>query len=105
MFILRREGIFARVSTILGKPECIEEGIRNYQEQMIPSAKKMTGFKQALFMVDRKTGKMLSITFWDTQKNLQESASAADKLRAQGVQHSGTVQPPIVEIFEVVAQT
>ena len=97
--------MFARVSTILGKPEHIEEGIRNYQEQMIPAAKKMTGFKQALFMVDRKTGKMLSITFWDTENNLRASTAAADKLRAQGVQHSGTVQPPVVEIFEVAVQT
>ncbi len=56
-------------------------------------------------MVDRKTGKMLSITFWDTENNPRASTAAADKLRAQGVQHSGTVQPPIVEIFEVVAQT
>ena len=97
--------MFARVSTILGKPERVEEGIRNYKEEMIPSAKKMTGFKQALFLVDRKTGKMVSITFWDTEKNLRESTSAADKLRAQGVQHSGTSQPPIVEIYEVAVQS
>ncbi len=97
--------MFARVSTILGKPERIEEGIRNYKEEMIPSAKKMTGFKQALFMVDRKTGKMVRITFWDTEKNLRASAAAADKLRAQGVQHSGTELPPIVEIFEVAVQS
>ncbi len=46
-------------------------------------------------MVDRKTGKMLSITFWDTENNL----------RAQGVQHSGTAQPVMVEIYEVAVQT
>ncbi len=97
--------MFARISTILGKPERIEEGIRNYQEQMIPAAKKMTGFKQALFMVDRKSGKMVSITFWDTEKNLRASTEAADKLRAQGVQHSGTTQSAIVEIFEVAVQS
>ncbi len=97
--------MFARVSTILGKPERVEDGIRNYKEEMIPSAKKMAGFKQALFMVDRKTGKMVSITFWDTEKNLRESTSAADKLRAQGVQHSGTAQPPIVAIYEVAVQS
>ncbi len=97
--------MFARMSTILAKPERIEEGIRNYQEQMLPAAKKMSGFKQALFMVDRKTGKMVSITFWDTMENLRASTAAADKLRAQGVQHSGTVQPPIVETFEVAVQS
>ena len=97
--------MFARVSTILGKPERVEEGISNYQEQMIPAAKKMTGFKQALLMVDRKSGKMVGITFWDTENNLRESTLAADKLRAQGVQHSGTAQPPVVEIYEVAVQS
>jgi heme-degrading monooxygenase HmoA len=97
--------MFTRVSTILGKPERIDEGIRNYKEQMLPAAKKMSGFKQALFMVDRKTGKMVSITFWDSEKNLLASTGAADKLRAQGVEHSGTNQPSIVEIYEVAVQS
>ncbi len=96
--------MFARVSTILGKPERVEEGIRNYKEQTIPAAKKMDGFKQALLMVDRNTGKMVGITFWDTEKNLQASTVAADKLRAQAVLRSGTAQPPIVEIYEVAMQ-
>jgi heme-degrading monooxygenase HmoA len=97
--------MFARLSMIQGKPERIDDGIRNYKEQLIPSAMEMTGFKKAFLMVDRKSGKMVSLTFWDTEKNLQASTSAANKLRVQGAQVAGTVQVPIVEIYEVVAQT
>ena len=39
--------MFARVSTIQGKPEQAEDGIRNYREQVMPAAKKMAGFKGA----------------------------------------------------------
>jgi hypothetical protein len=55
---MRSDAMFARVSTILGKPERVEDGIHNYIEQTLPGARKMTGFKDALLMVDRQTGKM-----------------------------------------------
>ncbi len=97
--------MFARASTIMGKPERIEDGIRDYKEQTIPTLRKITGFKQALFMVDRKSGKMVSITFWDSEKDLQASTAAANKLRAQGAQGSGTTQPPAVDIYEVAVQS
>jgi heme-degrading monooxygenase HmoA len=97
--------MFARVSTILGKPERIEDGIRSYKEQVIPAVKKMPGFKQAFLMVERKSGKTIGITFWDTEKNLKDSTLAADKLRAQGAKDTQAAQPPMVEIYEVAAQS
>ncbi len=96
--------MFARVSTIQGKPASLDEGVRDYKEQMLPSAVKMNGFKDALLMVDRKSGKMVGITFWETEKDLQASASAADKLRARGAQKAAAAQPPQVEVYEVAVQ-
>ena len=93
--------MFARVSTIQGKPERVEDGIRNYREQVMPSVQKMAGFKGAYFLVDRKIGKVVSITLWDTEKSLQASAAAADRLRAQASQTAAAPKPPVVEIYEV----
>jgi heme-degrading monooxygenase HmoA len=83
----------------------MEDGIRKYREQVIPSVKKMPGFKQAMIMVDRKSGKSVGITFWDTEKNLQDSSLAANKLRANAAQSTGSAQKPIVEIYEVAVQS
>ena len=96
--------MLARVSTIQGKPQQVEDGIRNYREQVIPAAKKMTGFKGAYLLVDRKSGKEVSITLWDTEKNLQASTKAADQLRAQASQIVAASKPPAVEIYEVAVQ-
>jgi len=96
--------MFARVSTVQGKPQQVEDGIRQYREQVIPAVKKMAGFKGAHFLVDRKSGKELSITLWDTEKDLQESSKAADKLRAQAAQAVAASRPPVVEIYEVAVQ-
>jgi len=96
--------MLARVSTIQGKPQQVEDGIRNYREQIMPAAKKMTGFKGAYLLVDRKSGKAVSITLWDTEKNLQASTKAADQLRAQASQIVAASKPPAVEIYEVAVQ-
>jgi hypothetical protein len=97
--------MFARVSTILGKPELLDDGIQDYKEHVIPAVKKMAGFKQAILMVDRKSGKNIGITFWDTEKNLQDSTMAANKLRAQAGKTTGSAQPPMVEIYEVAVKS
>ena len=96
--------MFARVSTIQGKPQHVEDGIRQYREQVISAVKKMAGFKGAYFLVDRKSGKEISITLWDTEKELQASAKAADQLREQASQTVAASKPAMVEIYEVAVQ-
>ena len=97
--------MFARVSTIQGNPQQVEDGIRQYREQVISAVKKIVGFKGAYFLVDRKSGKEVSITLWDTEKDLQASTKAADQLRAQAAQTVAAPKPPVVEIYEVAVKS
>ena len=97
--------MFARVSIVQGKPEKMDEGIRHYQEKLLPEARKMAGFKGAYLLVDRKSGKNLGITLWDTEKNMQASTVAANKLRAQAAEKLADPKPPVVEIYEVAVQS
>jgi len=96
--------MFARVSTIQGKKEQIDQGIEHYRDQTIPAARKMAGFKGAYLLVDRKNGKSVGITLWDTEKNLKSSTAAADQLRAQASKLADAPKPPTVEIYEVAVQ-
>ncbi len=96
--------MFARVSIIQGKPDQVEEGIRHYKEQMLPEAKKMEGFKGAMLFVDRKSGKNLGITLWDSEKNMQASTAAANQLREKGAKAAAAQKPTIVEIYEVAVR-
>jgi heme-degrading monooxygenase HmoA len=96
--------MFARVSIIQGKPEKVDEGIRHYREQVLSAARKMGGFKGAYLLVDRKNGKNLGITLWDTEKNMQASAAAANQLRSQAAENIAAPKPPVVEIYEVAVQ-
>jgi heme-degrading monooxygenase HmoA len=96
-----RAAMFARVSTLQGSPERVEDGIRAVREQVLPAARQMDGFKGLLAMVDRSSGKMVGITLWDSEEALQASEEAANQLRDSSAQ-AGGAQIAGVERFEVV---
>jgi heme-degrading monooxygenase HmoA len=93
--------MFARVSTLQGPPGQIDEGIKAVQEQVIPAAKKMSGFKGMLALADRASGKMVGITLWESEDALRESEQAADQIRSDTADASGG-DIVSVERFEVV---
>jgi len=96
--------MFARVSIIEGSPDRLDESIRQTQGKIIPEAKKMHGFKGLYQLIDRKTGKGMAITLWETETDLKASTEAANRLRAQASETLAATQPPRVEIYEVAIQ-
>jgi heme-degrading monooxygenase HmoA len=93
--------MFARVSTLQGPPDQVEEGIRAVKEQVIPAARQMRGFQGMLALADRTTGKMVGITLWETEDALRESEEAANQLRGSTA-GAGGADVISVERFEVV---
>jgi heme-degrading monooxygenase HmoA len=95
--------MFARVTMTEGSPAGIDKAIRFMRETFPPEAKKMKGFKGAYLLVDRKTGKQMAITLWETEADLSASTEAAKRIRAQFVQ-TASVQLTKVEVYEVAVQ-
>ena len=93
--------MFARVATIQGKPEKVDDVIRNFKEQVLPAAKKIKGFKEGYMMVNRQTGKVTGMTIWESQQGIQDSKTNAGRFVPQMSQISGATQDPSVDIFEV----
>jgi heme-degrading monooxygenase HmoA len=94
--------MFARVSTLQGPPDRLDEGIKALQEQVLPAAKEMRGYKGILGLADRASGKMVGITLWENEDALRESEDAASKLRTDR-SNAGGAEIVSVERFEVVA--
>lgn len=77
----------ARVSSYQASdPERLVEGF----ESVSGALEQVDGFSHAYFMVDRDSGKALSITIWDSEDALNASVAKADELRKQGTQGSAT---------------
>ena len=93
----------ARVVRFKSEPARIDEGIRNIKENVIPSAKKLAGFKGGYWLVDRKTGVGFGVTLFESEAAVQASEEAAKKIREQAAS-TGVTQITGVERYEVVAQ-
>ena len=93
--------MFARVSTYQGPPELIDEGIRIAEEQILPQARQLDGFKGVYALVDRQSGKQLTITLWESEEAMRASEQAANRLRSEDAEAAGATVLS-VERFEVV---
>ena len=92
--------MYARVSTIQGTPERVDEGIRSFRQQVLPGVQEMVGCDGAILLVDRSTGKAVAITLWQTAEDLRASEEAAERLRSQATEDLGGAVPS-VDRYEV----
>ena len=96
--------MFARVTTVQGSPDRVDQGTREFRESFIGAAKEHRGLKGAYLLVDRKSGKFVGITLWNTEADLQAAAGAAAELRAQVAQSMAATAVPTAEVYQVVVQ-
>ena len=81
--------MFARVSTFHGSPEHLDESTRQAIEQIVPAARQLAGFQGVLSLIDRATGKSITITLWQDEETMRASEEAANRLRTQSAEAAG----------------
>lgn len=94
-------GRFARASVYKGSPEKVEDGIRAARDTE-SSLKQMRGCQQLQLLVDRKSGRAMTISFWDSEDALNQSASGVNPLRDSIARALGATEKPTVGSFDVV---
>ena len=82
----RYVAVHARISTLEGSPEHIDEGLRQVRESVLPQLQQQEGFEGLVALADRKTGTTLGITFWESEEALRASEEAADRLREESAE-------------------
>jgi heme-degrading monooxygenase HmoA len=90
--------MFARVSTYQGSPEKVADGIRHVEQTSLDG---MPGLKGTYLLVNRQSGKAITITLWESEEALNSTAGAASPLRAGIGQAFGDAGQPTVEMYEV----
>lgn len=85
----RDEPMFARVSTFQGTPEQLDESTRQAIEQIVPAARRLAGFQGVLSLIDRASGRSITMTLWQDEETMRASEDAANRLRAQGAEAAG----------------
>lgn len=85
----REEGkMHARVSTYQGTAESIERSIEQ-GEELLPVIRGLDGSRGILVLVDRDSGKSISITLWEDEQAMKASEEAANRIRRDSAEASG----------------
>lgn len=97
--------MYARVTTTQFSPYRLDESIHIAREQIAPAAQQQSGFKGYLMLVDRSTGKGITITLWEGEEDRDLTSPDSSYYRDA----IGKIVPlledaPQVEDFELVIQ-
>ncbi len=79
----------ARVSSLEGPPERIDEGRRRAEEDILPRARQIPGWVGVLSLGDRSTGRAKLVTLWESVDALHASEERADRLRKESAEVAG----------------
>ena len=92
--------MFARVSTYQGDPGQIDQGLAYDLENILPKVNQIDGFEGLYYLVDRESGKALSMTLWESEEAMRASEEEANQLRTESAESaSATVED--VQRYEV----
>ncbi len=92
--------MYARVTTLEGSPERIDDGTRHVREQVLPQLQQMDGFKGFISLGDRRSGKMLGVVLWESEEALQATEEKTAAIRGGAREAIGATVAG-VEIYEV----
>jgi hypothetical protein len=90
----------ARVSTYRGRSEQIDEGIRRVREDLLPRVQELDGYRGVYLLVDRRSGKSMTVTLWGGEQAMRDSEEAASRLRGDHAEVTGATVGE-VERYEV----
>ena len=93
--------MYARLTTIEGSPDKMDDATRHVQEQTLPQLQQMDGFKGFVALGDRNSGKLLGVAFWESEEALRATEEAVSSVRSGAAEATdGTVVG--VEQYEVI---
>jgi heme-degrading monooxygenase HmoA len=96
----RDVAMHARMTTLEGSPDRMDEGVRDIREAVLPQLQQQDGFKGFLALGDRQSGKLVGITFWESEQAMRAAEEVGDRSRRETAEDIGdTIEG--VERFEV----
>ncbi len=97
----RRSGMYVRVNTIEGSPDRMDDVTTHIQEQTLPQLRQMEGFKGFVALGDRQSGKMLGVSFWESEEALRATDEAASSVRSGAAETADGIVAGVEE-YEVL---
>ena len=90
-----------RMTTLHLDPERVDEVIAEIEENDVPELRRLDGFRGFIVMVDRKAGKVVGASFWQTDDQMKASEEASARLRERAAKRGDASGEPETERLEV----
>jgi heme-degrading monooxygenase HmoA len=94
--------MFARVISVQTAPDKIA-GFVKWSEERLPAAREAPGFKGLYLLADRQSGKVVSISLWDSDDDLQQNQARGAQMRKEANSELG-IASPAADIYEVLLE-
>jgi len=96
--------MFARITTVQIKSNTLDETEKIYRESVIPAAKSQKGYQGTYLLADRKTGKGVAFTLWDSEEDAIANEQSGYYREQLDKFKDVFAAPPIREGYEVIVQ-
>ena len=93
--------MFARMFTIEGRHEQLEEFASAGEKNVLPALQRLDGFEGLLVLANRQNGKIVIVTLWESKEAMRGCKEAAYWLRAFSAEAAGG-EVTNVERYKVV---
>ena len=96
--------MFARLVLVQVSIENVNKAIKIYEESVIPAAKSQKGFRGAYLLTDRKTGKGIGMTLWESEQDATANEQSGYYQEQLNKYKDIMTAPPVREGYEVSVQ-
>jgi heme-degrading monooxygenase HmoA len=94
--------MFAQVNSVQTAADKVA-GLVKWAEEQLPAARETPGIKGLYMLADRQTGKVMTISLWDSADDLRQHEGQGAQIREEASSELG-IAPTPVDIYEVLLQ-
>src|ERR671910_3661077 len=79
----------ARMSTLEGSPDEMDEGLRDVKEHVLPLLRQQDGFNGFIALGNRQSGELIGFTFWEGEQTMHATEEVGSRTRRGTAQEIG----------------
>jgi heme-degrading monooxygenase HmoA len=81
--------VHARMFTFEGSVEEIDAAVELARDELLAIERQMAGFRGLILLSDKEAGKLVSVSLWETEEQMQQSEASARMLTRVGAASIG----------------
>ena len=94
--------MYARSGLVEVSPSRVDDAVRALADEQIPRYRELQGYRGITVLADRHSGKILGISFWESEADIAASDALGEEARTRVRDAGGGSGEPVREVWEVL---